>query len=221
MPLVFVVAAVVGCGGWAAVAAGDSAQPGATAQCRDGTYSFPQGRSGACSHHRVEARWLTGSGSSSSTAGSGAVCGTERWTVKTLQDRPTLLPARSTTIAFLTSRPAPASLPDTRLPFERHVFLVVARVTLVRREANSDLRLVLEDAAGRTMIAEAPLAACAPRATVATRRKMATARAAVRLCTRAVVTGVAFFDFQHGQPGAPNAIELHPILAFRCLVITP
>jgi hypothetical protein len=32
------------------------------------------------------------------------------------------------------------------------------------------------------------------------------------------VTGVAFFDFPHGQTGvAPNAIELHPILGFRCL----
>jgi hypothetical protein len=33
------------------------------------------------------------------------------------------------------------------------------------------------------------------------------------------VTGVAFFDFDHSQTGvAPNAIELHPVLAFRCLV---
>jgi len=30
--------------------------------------------------------------------------------------------------------------------------------------------------------------------------------------------GVAFFDFPHGQTGvAPNAIELHPILGFRCV----
>ncbi len=34
---------------------------------------------------------------------------------------------------------------------------------------------------------------------------------------KALVAGVAFFDFQHGQTGvAPNAIELHPILGFRC-----
>jgi len=32
------------------------------------------------------------------------------------------------------------------------------------------------------------------------------------------VTGVAFFDFDHGQTRvAPNAIELHPILGFSCL----
>jgi hypothetical protein len=30
------------------------------------------------------------------------------------------------------------------------------------------------------------------------------------------VTGVAFFDYNHGQTRvAPNAIELHPILGFR------
>jgi hypothetical protein len=47
---------------------------------------------------------------------------------------------------------------------------------------------------------------------------MATARRAVRLCSRAAVTGVAFFDFDHGQTGvAPNAIELHPVLKFQCL----
>ena len=32
------------------------------------------------------------------------------------------------------------------------------------------------------------------------------------------VTGVAFFDFDHGQTGvAPNPIELHPILHSDCL----
>ena len=47
---------------------------------------------------------------------------------------------------------------------------------------------------------------------------MIAARSHVRLCRRARVTGVAFFDYEHGQTGvAPNAIELHPILAFRCL----
>ena len=47
---------------------------------------------------------------------------------------------------------------------------------------------------------------------------MRLARNHVRLCARARVTGVAFFDFDHGQTGvAPNAIELHPILRFACL----
>src|SRR5262249_8568325 len=47
---------------------------------------------------------------------------------------------------------------------------------------------------------------------------MAVARTRVHVCARASVTGVAFFDFRHGQTGvAPNGIELHPILSFRCL----
>jgi hypothetical protein len=74
------------------------------------------------------------------TPASGRVeCGVERWTVKTLQDRPVLIPAQSTTIAFLTSRPAPASLPDTRLPFESHIFTVVARVVLIRQRVRRRL----------------------------------------------------------------------------------
>ena len=41
-------------------AAHDAAPPGATAQCRDGTYSFSQHHSGTCSHHGGVARWLDG-----------------------------------------------------------------------------------------------------------------------------------------------------------------
>jgi hypothetical protein len=68
------------------------------------------------------------------------------------------------------------------------------------------------------MIAEAPSPSCDTHATVFRRQQMRVARSHVRLCARARVTGVAFFDFDHGQTGvAPNAKELHPILGFRCL----
>jgi len=146
-----------------------------------------------------------------------SACGKERWTVKTLQDRPTLLPVKDTTIAYLVSRPAPGSLPDTRLPFERRVFRVKAAVVRVRPEDDSDLHVVLSDGT-RTMISESPSPSCTAKATPAYRTQMAQSRQQVRLCARAVVTGVAFFDFKHGQTGvAPNAIELHPVLGFRCL----
>ena len=145
------------------------------------------------------------------------LCGVERWTVKTLQDRPHLLPVRTVTLRFLVTRPAPASLPSTRLPFERHVYRVIAAVTLIRHEADDDYHLVLRDH-GQTMIAETPALNCTTSATPQMRSAMQRARNAVRLCTRAAVTGVAFFDFDHGQTGvAPNAIELHPVLSFRCL----
>ncbi|MDQ2911034.1 MAG: hypothetical protein M3R26_01570 [Actinomycetota bacterium] len=67
-------------------------------------------------------------------------------------------------------------------------------------------------------ISEAPSVACTSRATPLRRRQMASARQAVRVCSRARVAGVAFFDYFHFQTGvAPNAIELHPILGFACL----
>ena len=138
--------------------------------------------------------------------------------MKTLQDRPVLRPARPTTLRYLVTRPAPEYPPDARLPFERNVYTVYARVTLVRPESDGDLHVVLDDGV-REMIAEAPMGACTVGATPARRREMAVARSHVRVCARARVTGVAFFDYYHGQAGvAPNAIELHPILAFRCLV---
>lgn len=155
------------------------------------------------------------SGGSSSVSAT-ASCGVERWTVKTLQDRPKLLPPVVTTIHFLVTRPAPTTLPVTRLPFEHHVFTVTASVTLVRQEQDSDLHLVLRAGADH-MVAEAPSPSCDSRATTWRRRQMRTARSEVRLCSHTRVTGVAFFDFDHGQTGvAPNAIELHPILAFHC-----
>ena len=36
----------------------NSAPSGASAQCRDGTYSFSENRRGACSHHGGVRRWL-------------------------------------------------------------------------------------------------------------------------------------------------------------------
>jgi hypothetical protein len=145
------------------------------------------------------------------------LCGVERWTVKTLQDRPRLLPPRTTTIHFLVTRPAPTTLPDRRLPFEYHVYTVVASVILIRPEADGDFHVVLEQGQDH-MITETPQPTCTAGATPMRRQQMAQARAAIRYCRRAQVTGVAFFDFQHGQTGvAPNAIELHPVLAFRCL----
>jgi hypothetical protein len=45
--------------------------------------------------------------------------GTERRTVKTLQDRPLLRPARTVTLRYRITRPARHPLPCQRLPFER------------------------------------------------------------------------------------------------------
>lgn len=193
--------------------------PGATARCRDGAYSYSQHHSGTCSWHGGVVAWLDGSASpsSSSSSSSRQSCGVERWTVKTLQDRPILLETRKTTIHFLVTRRAPHPLPTTRLSFERHRYVVTAAVTLVRAEQDGDLHLVLRAGADQ-MIAESPSPSCDAGAPPLYRHLMTSARSRIRLCAHARITGVAFFDFNHGQTGvAPNAIELHPILGFRCL----
>jgi hypothetical protein len=101
------------------------------------------------------------------------------------------------------------------MPFERQIFTVTAAVTLDRTEADLDHHYVLR--VGRqTMIAEAPSSLCTSGATAYRREQMSDTRSVARICARARVTGVAFFDFL--QTGvAPNGIELHPILGFVCL----
>jgi hypothetical protein len=54
-----IVAGIVALGAPAS-SVGGAPPPGATAQCRDGTYSFSQHHSGTCSHHGGVATWLTG-----------------------------------------------------------------------------------------------------------------------------------------------------------------
>ena len=132
-----------------------------------------------------------------------AACGGERWRVKTLGDRPHLLPVQSTTVRFLVTRPRPPSLPDTRLPFERHIFRIIARVAFIRPEADSDLHLGVVDGAGRTMIAEAPLPACAVGATPIRKRQMGIARSRARVCAKAVLTGCVL-DSRRTDRGSPE-----------------
>jgi hypothetical protein len=68
------------------------------------------------------------------------------------------------------------------------------------------------------MIAETPSSLCTKGATAKRRKQMAAARGRARVCAKARVVGVAFFDYLHGQTGvARNGIELHPVLGFACL----
>ena len=54
-----------------AVSSAGSTPPGATARCRDGTYSYSKHHQGTCSHHGGVAKWLDGSSSSSGSSSSG------------------------------------------------------------------------------------------------------------------------------------------------------
>ena len=62
---------LVALGAVPAQVASASPPPGATARCRDGTYSFSHHRSGTCSHHGGVAKWLTGNGARSASVRTG------------------------------------------------------------------------------------------------------------------------------------------------------
>ena len=173
------------------------------------------------------------------TAGNGAVtrqarstCGTERWSIKTLSDPGALsvsLTPRSTTIAALRARTAPATLASSRIgPVELTTYRIHARLVEFKLEADSDVHLVVADpSTGGTMIVEFPASACLSATRAIVRSKISATRAALiaacgqpssthltHLTGAATITGVGFWDYQHGQTGvAPNAIELHPVLA--------
>jgi hypothetical protein len=140
-----------------------------------------------------------------------------------------------TSITFLRRLRPPAHLPaTTRIrPVETTRWQVRARLVAFKIEPDSDVHLVVADpASGGTMIVEFPAAKCVgAKAPVKARQLMKNARAAlIRACGNpnanrftllsgsAVINGVGFFDFKHGQRGvAPNAIELHPVLGFSSL----
>lgn len=152
----------------------------------------------------------------------GTLCGSDRWSVKTLTDRyrdSVSFEAEPTSVTALVDLPEPReSRPQQgRLALERRTFRVRAVLVEQRFQDDGDIHLVLADPADRSkmLIAEIPDSACA----TGTRRAsdFAEARRVVnRLPTglELEVTGVAFWDDDHGQMGnAANGIELHPVLS--------
>ena len=165
----------------------------------------------------------------------GAVCGRERWAVKTGTDLDVALVAngvRPATVEQLRGLTAPLR-PNARQtrrfgPTELAVVEVSATLRVIKREADGDYHLVIADpATGHTMIAEAPDPACAVgsrfAAEIAEVRRTLDGYFGGPLSGRRVVgnvpvtiIGVPFFDALHGQEGlAPSGIELHPILSIR------
>ena len=159
----------------------------------------------------------------------GAICGFERWPVKTLSDpqaRELDYTPRPATVRDLGSLPARPGGQDSRGPLETRTFAVQGRLVGVKREEDSDYHLVIA-AGGASIIAEMPLVGCtagaqhryamtAARATLerALGRPVGSSWIHPRLGVR--VVGVLFFDFPHGQFGhARNYAELHPVIGFR------
>ena len=155
-------------------------------------------------------------------------CGVERWSVKTGTDadaHSVSFISQSTTIATMRSWTPPSPIPPNNRvsPFETSVWTINANLLEYKFEDDSDYHVVLQDAAGNTIIGEIPHPGCvgsgSPFAAsiVNARLKfnaMFTASTSFQFANVPVqVTGVGMFDFLHGQTGvAPNGIELHPIL---------
>lgn len=156
-----------------------------------------------------------------------AQCGVERWSVKTGTDSDAgsvnLNSASPTTVATLVKLSAPQPIPpNSRVqPTETTLWTLSATLVEFKQENDSDYHLVLSDNTGNTMIAEIPAPNCVAAgspfaAEIASARSQFDSRFSAGPSFQQVnvpvqITGVAMFDFLHGQTGvAPNGIELHP-----------
>ncbi len=174
-------------------------------------------------------------------AACGTHCGTERWALKTLTDSGsaaiTSSAPKASSVSNLIVEQAPSHLPQTTriAPIENQQFTIQAILIAWKQEAGAkgdqDFHLVLADPQdhAKTMIAEIPSPRCASACASASKNAFAAARQVLitelgpaphSLSVTPVVpprkvelTGVGFFDFDHGQDGlAPNCIEIHPVL---------
>ncbi len=171
-----------------------------------------------------------GGAQESDTAG----CGVERWDVKTLSDPgvgQVQRAPKAASVAGLAHLRVPHVGPDSpRMPpIETTVFRVRAYLVATKHEPDGDLHAVLQGLRTKAiLLTELPDPACVPkRAPGWAKRGMRSARAAlVAACgapsgdyvpyrARVTITGVGFVDIPHGQRGAPNALELHPLLSVR------
>ncbi len=174
----------------------------------------------------------------------GIHCGTERWDIKTLSDAHAkdinFTPAPSS-VDKLSKITAPTS-GATRNASEKQTYSVRAKLVEYKIEFNPkpkagstpgdhDFHIVLQDLNGpATMVVEIPDVQCSGVCSSIKKAEIEKVRSdfqsgvttppAEGFFTLAnpvevEVTGVAFFDFAHGQTGlAPNCIELHPVLSF-------
>lgn len=162
-------------------------------------------------------------------ASCGVYCGTERWSVKTLSDadrnKVHFVP-REVTVGWLASQRPPAHLPADRrvAPIETQTYKIRAVLVGYELEEDGDFHVVVADVGdpSKTMITEIPSPDCAGACASGHREEFQRARAAIMGLPEPVhpvtivVTGVGFFDFLHGQTGgAPNGIELHPVLTIE------
>jgi hypothetical protein len=169
-------------------------------------------------------------------AGAAVECGSERWDVKTLSDKhadEVDFSPRHSSVRRLRKidNPGVGSDDPRTGPIEFRTYRVRARLIEAKKEEDRDFHLVISipDKHSKTMIVEFPMVRCEGAAKSIKKDEMERARHKLvdecgdigssdfkELHGIAKVTGVGFWDIDHGQRGiAPNAIELHPVLKFR------
>ncbi len=164
-----------------------------------------------------------------------AGCGTERADVKHLSDG-LVLPAQPTVMTpdqLVGLAAPPVTQTSPRFPVEQQL-VVLKRVHVIaaKQEADSDLHVLLLSRTGSELNVEAPQAQCdsgSPYAALLAqaRQQMDAAMPNVSsahytpLDLRATIEGVLFFDVLHGQRGAPNGVELHPVIYFSTVAGPP
>lgn len=153
----------------------------------------------------------------------GIPCGAYRWPVKTLTDpdaNAIRLKPIDTTIRSLVTLSRPAGPEQKRRRgIEFYVYRVRAVLVEVHSELDQDLHLRLRDPGDPEiqMIAEIPDPRCATgsqyESAFASARKVAESIRGKGGGTLVQVSGVGFFDALRDQTGgAPNGLELHPVL---------
>jgi len=155
-------------------------------------------------------------------------CGTERAAVKHLTDG-FALPAEWVTMTpddLVSLKPPPVTASSPRFPVERQVVVLTnVHVIAAKQEADSDLHVILAVPGGGEMNVEEPRAQCdatSPEAAVLAQARRAMDAAMPNVSSAhytpenltATIEGVLFFDVLHGQRGAANGVELHPITFF-------
>lgn len=165
-----------------------------------------------------------------------AVCGVERWPVKTLSDpnaKEVNFTPKSTTVSTLRSRSAPKVTSSTpRIAgVETTTYKVRAKLLKYALEDDHDIHLVISSPSNtsKTMIVESPDPSCPGVRDSIKKTAIGRARSAISAACgspsthfhdlegTATITGVDFFDVKHPTPQtgvAPNGIELHPVLGF-------
>jgi Secretion system C-terminal sorting domain len=159
-------------------------------------------------------------------------CGVERWSIKTLTDSDTssinfgsVIPS---TIQYQRSKPAPLTLPNTRLQDEDTLYSLDCIMYKYKLEADNDIHIVIcaVNDASQTMVAEIVNADCPGIINTSRYSALKNLRtwfdstyhpttSFTNTNIHIKLTGIGFYDFLHGQTGIPpNGREIHPILSF-------